>query len=136
MKPLKGELVRIKYERVKNKMHDLVGTVLLVRKSSLVLDQDSLKISIGYRKIKHFERCELKDKEMQEWVTMHEGMMVYIEYNTTDNFIRTMGTIQKCYEHIFHFQSRYDEKVVDIHYDDVVMIDQPKGQKTENLKMP
>ena len=100
MKPLKGELVRIKYERVKNKLHDLVGIVLNVRKSSLVLQQDSLKISIGYRKIKHFERCELKDKEMQELVTLHKGMMVFVEYNTQDKFIQTIDPITAKEKHV------------------------------------
>lgn len=136
MKLLKGELVRITYEREKNKIHDLVGIVRQVRKSSLVLEQDGSFVSIGYRKIKHFERCELKDKEMKEWITMHKDMTVFIEYNTKINFIRAKGKILTCYAHIFNFQSSLDEYIVDIHYDDVVQVEQPANQKPENILYP
>ena len=136
MKPLKGELVRIEYEREKNKIHDLVGIVLAVRKSSLILDQDGHRVHIGYRKIKHFERKELKDQEMKRHITLHEGVTVFIEYNTEHNFIRTTGKILKCYEHVFNFSSNYDDEIVDIHYDDVVFIDRPDAYKSENILIP
>lgn len=123
MEELINQLIRIRYERMENKIHTVTGKVKGIDGENVYLEDEDGEIhNIQRKSIDKFEILMLVDETMRERIHNFAGTRIFIEYKTPRSLIRTIGYIKEIFLHNFIFQSQYETETTSIHFDSIIQV--------------
>lgn len=126
-----GELIKVKYERAKGRIHTLIGRISVLNKTHMKIElQDGELITVYFDKIQdEIQQLKLFNKAIREKIILLSDTTIFLEYTRQKKVHRTIGDIKQCYEHVFNFCSIHNDIIIDIHYDEVIQIGLPDDHK-------